>query len=65
MNRHDPIAPTWWKSSYSNAQSSCVEVSDSHPGVVPVRDSKTPDTPGPNFPTSTWETFVADVKHRR
>ncbi|WP_460444246.1 DUF397 domain-containing protein [Amycolatopsis magusensis] len=30
----------WWKSSYSSGAGGCVEVNDSVPGFVGVRDSK-------------------------
>ncbi|MFB7556659.1 DUF397 domain-containing protein [Streptomyces brevispora] len=36
----------------------CVEVSDSFPALVPVRDSKTPDGPALVFGPSAWSAFV-------
>lgn len=36
----------WRRSSYSNTNGGeCVEITDDFPGVVPVRDSKTPTAP--------------------
>ncbi|MGK4582699.1 DUF397 domain-containing protein [Kitasatospora sp. HPMI-4] len=52
----------WRKSSFSGAQSNCVEVADGVPGVVPVRDSKDPHGPALVFPADAWSAFVAGVK---
>lgn len=53
----------WRKSSYSDGQGgSCVEVSDTYPGIVPVRDSKDPDGPALIFPAESWAYFVAAIK---
>jgi hypothetical protein len=55
----------WRKSSYSgNEGGSCVEVVDSHPTAVPVRDSKDPHGPALLFPAAAWSAFIADVKAR-
>ncbi|MEU6088983.1 DUF397 domain-containing protein [Streptomyces sp. NPDC047085] len=54
----------WRKSSYSNGSGGdCVEVSDTHPGVIPVRDSKRPDD-GPVllFRHLAWSTFLGSLK---
>ncbi len=53
---------TWRKSSYSGAQSDCVEVADGCPGLLPVRDSKNPDGPALLFPADSWQTFVTAVR---
>ncbi|WP_167500986.1 DUF397 domain-containing protein [Streptomyces malaysiensis] len=54
---------SWHKSSYSsNGGGECVEVADSLPGIVPVRDSKNPDGPVLIFPNSSWSTFIAGLK---
>ncbi|WP_327429241.1 DUF397 domain-containing protein [Streptomyces sp. NBC_01236] len=67
MTEHSiPDASTlsgWRKSSYSGSdQGSCLEVLESYPSGVPVRDSKAPDGPAMIFPASTWTSFVRAVK---
>ncbi|MFB7476372.1 DUF397 domain-containing protein [Kitasatospora sp. NPDC056184] len=53
---------TWRKSSYTAQAGQCVEVSDSIPGAVPVRDSKDPSGPVLVFPTDAWRAFVGAVR---
>ena len=56
-------AARWRKSSYSNGDGgNCVEVRDDLPGLVPVRDSKTPAGPALVFPASAWAPFVGALK---
>lgn len=63
MSRYDLATAQWRKSSYSSgASDNCLEVSDSHPGIVPVRDSKTPG-PALVFPAAGWASFVDAVKN--
>ncbi|OIJ87704.1 DUF397 domain-containing protein [Streptomyces sp. MUSC 14] len=60
----DLSTAVWRKSSYSNGSGGeCVEVSDAHPGVVPVRDSKKAQG-GPVllFPPLAWHAFVGSLK---
>ncbi|MFF3353474.1 DUF397 domain-containing protein [Streptomyces sp. NPDC002917] len=57
---YDLSTSTWHKSSYSGGN--CLEVADSHPGIIPVRDSKAPDGPALVFRTAAWPSFVADLK---
>ncbi|WP_316528462.1 DUF397 domain-containing protein [Kitasatospora brasiliensis] len=52
----------WFKSSYSSNGGQCVEVSDSLPGVVPVRDSKDPEGPALTFPADAWSSFVFGIR---
>ncbi|MFE6869150.1 DUF397 domain-containing protein [Kitasatospora sp. NPDC057692] len=52
----------WRKSSYSGAQSECVEVALDTAEVVPVRDSKDPGGPALVFQADAWASFVAGVK---
>ncbi|MFF2185274.1 DUF397 domain-containing protein, partial [Streptomyces sp. NPDC058155] len=44
--RPDLSTAQWRKSSYSNSDGGdCIEIAPGHPGIVPVRDSKTPTGP--------------------
>ncbi|KJS54876.1 hypothetical protein VM98_16365 [Streptomyces rubellomurinus subsp. indigoferus] len=52
----------WFKSSYSSNGGQCIEVSNSMPGLVPVRDSKDPEGPALAFPADAWHSFVAAVR---
>ncbi|MFE6935980.1 DUF397 domain-containing protein [Streptomyces sp. NPDC057699] len=55
---------TWRKSSYSDGgDNNCLEVADGHPGLVPVRDSKTPTGPTLIVTAPAWTAFVAHVAH--
>ncbi|MET7617032.1 DUF397 domain-containing protein [Streptomyces sp. NPDC005408] len=59
---YDLSAATWRKSSYSGSSGGdCLEVSDHHPGIVPVRDSKNPDGPKLVFRAAAWSAFVAGL----
>ncbi|MFI6007982.1 DUF397 domain-containing protein [Streptomyces sp. NPDC051243] len=63
--KHTPdlTAAVWRKSSYSaGGANDCVEVADSYPGVVPVRDSKIPAGHALIFGASSWSAFVQGVK---
>ncbi|GAA0400940.1 DUF397 domain-containing protein [Streptomyces luteireticuli] len=51
----------WFKSSYSNGERECLEVSGGFPDVVPVRDSKAPDRPGLIVTRPAWAAFVARI----
>ncbi|GGX11987.1 DUF397 domain-containing protein [Streptomyces noursei] len=65
-NRIDLSTATWRKSSYSNGDGAdCVEVMDTLPGLVPVRDSKDPHGPALLFPAAGWSAFVGAVKNGR
>ncbi|OEU97000.1 DUF397 domain-containing protein [Streptomyces oceani] len=53
----------WRKSSHSNMNGGeCVEVGEGVPGLVPVRDSKTPHGPTLGFPRAAWISFVTTLK---
>lgn len=55
----DLSTATWRKSSYSDGgDNNCVEVSDTFPALVPVRDSKTPTGPALVFGADAWSAFV-------
>lgn len=54
---------TWRKSTYSGGDGGdCLEVADGLAGIVPVRDSKSPEIPGVVFPAPAWSAFVASLK---
>ncbi|WP_405821654.1 DUF397 domain-containing protein [Streptomyces sp. NBC_00838] len=58
--RPDLSTAQWRKSSYSNSDGGdCVEVADGYPGVIPVRDSKTPTGPVLLLTPAAWSDFVA------
>lgn len=63
MNRTlDLSTAVWRKSSYSDGGgTNCVEVADGVPGIVPVRDSKTPDGPVIVFRAASWTAFLPSV----
>ncbi|SHI17358.1 DUF397 domain-containing protein [Streptomyces sp. 3214.6] len=59
----DLSAAAWRKSSYSDGgANNCVEVADGFPGIVPVRDSKSPTTRPLVFSGPSWSRFVAGVR---
>ncbi|GGW19035.1 DUF397 domain-containing protein [Streptomyces capoamus] len=63
MRAIDPSGVTWRKSTYSNPDGGeCLEVCDSIPAAVPVRDSKTPDAPALLFTAGSWSSFVGALK---
>lgn len=59
----DVTGAMWRTSSYSSANGgNCVEVASNLPGVVAVRDSKSPDGPALVFTPAQWQAFAAGVK---
>ena len=64
MNRILDLDPAAWrKSTYSDGgASNCLEVSDDHPGIVPIRDSKLSHSPILVFAAGPWGAFLAGVK---
>ena len=56
MSRTDLSGARWRKSSYSDGQANCVEVTTA--GLVAVRDSKSPNGPGLTFTPKAWEQFT-------
>ncbi|MFF7413784.1 DUF397 domain-containing protein [Streptomyces lydicus] len=61
-NRLDLNSARWRKSSYSTNGGECIEIADGIPGMVPVRDSKTPEGAALFIPAPVWNTFVTAVK---
>ena len=57
MSRNDNSGARWRKSSYSDGQANCVEVTTV--GLVAVRDSKVPNGPGLTFTPKAWQQFIA------
>ncbi|MGW0837017.1 DUF397 domain-containing protein [Streptomyces prunicolor] len=59
----DLTTAAWRKSSYSDGgANNCVEVADGYPGLVPVRDSKTPTARPLILAAVSWAGFVDGVK---
>ncbi|MFD8465331.1 DUF397 domain-containing protein [Streptomyces cyaneofuscatus] len=59
----DLSTATWRKSSYSDGgDNNCIEVADCYPGLVPVRDSKTPAGPALVIAAPAWTAFIDDVR---
>ncbi|MEV6836387.1 DUF397 domain-containing protein [Streptomyces sp. NPDC051133] len=62
MRDIDLSGVTWRKSSHSNTSGGeCLEVCDSIPAAVPVRDSKSPDGPVLLVARGPWSSFVTAV----
>lgn len=53
---------TWYKSSISGTNGSCVEVAHLPDGTTAVRDSKHPDGPMLTFTPAEWAAFLGGVK---
>ncbi|MET9850126.1 DUF397 domain-containing protein [Streptomyces ossamyceticus] len=63
MNWTPDPTTAWRKSSYSDGGgTNCLEVADGPPGIVPVRDSKTPDARPLILSATSWSRFVEAVK---
>jgi hypothetical protein len=65
INRREEIQmqeTTWVKSSFSAANSNCVEVRAHPDGQVEVRNSRFPDTQLPPFTQAEWDAFVAGAR---
>ncbi|MFF8918804.1 DUF397 domain-containing protein [Streptomyces sp. NPDC015032] len=61
----DLSTAAWRKSSFSDGGgTNCVEVADNYPGLVPVRDSKTPTGPALVITATAWTAFVGFVAGR-
>ena len=63
MSSTDLSGALWRKSSYSNGQANCVEVTTVTGGqtLIAVRDSKAPDGPCLIFTARVWRQFAGGV----
>ncbi|MBT2456595.1 DUF397 domain-containing protein [Streptomyces sp. ISL-86] len=62
---HRPIdlsQAIWRKSTFSGDQGDCLEVTDDHPELIPLRDSKRPHGPVLCFGHAAWRPFIDSVK---
>ena len=57
----DLARAAWRKPRRSQGNGNCVEVADGFPGVMPVRDSKSPHT-NLVLPGTAWHAFVEHLK---
>ncbi|MFE7121979.1 DUF397 domain-containing protein [Streptomyces sp. NPDC057654] len=62
MRKSDLKPRTWCKSTYNNANQSCVEVAEDCPGIIPVHDSKNADEPALVLSADAWAAFISEVK---
>ena len=51
----------WHRSSYSSQSGNCVEVARNLPGLVAVRDSKSPDGAKLMVSQEAWQVFIRGV----
>ena len=58
MTEIDLSRAEWRKSSYSSQSGNCVEVARNLPGLVAVRDSKSPYAPNLLVSPETWRAFL-------
>ncbi|MBB6119003.1 DUF397 domain-containing protein [Nocardiopsis algeriensis] len=57
------LRSSWYKSSYSTAQSNCVEVAESVAGNA-VRDSRHPEFGHLDFPVGEWFGLLVPLKQQ-
>ncbi|MET8981303.1 DUF397 domain-containing protein [Streptomyces sp. NPDC004539] len=63
MRAIDLSSVSWRKSSYSSTTGGeCLEISDSIPSLVPVRDSKDPAQGSLLFGADSWGAFLVGIK---
>jgi hypothetical protein len=62
--RHPDLSQAiWYKSRYSSSTGqNCVEVATNLPGIVAVRDSKTPSGPKLVVSSAQWQAFLLHLK---
>ncbi|AYF76308.1 DUF397 domain-containing protein [Nocardia yunnanensis] len=61
----DQAGTKWFKSTYSEGGSQCVEVAWLDGGQVGVRDSKNPTGPSLMFTPGAWDAFTASIREGR
>ena len=61
MNSGDAATP-WRKSSYSDSQANCVQLTQTHTGKIAIRDSKNPHAGTLTFTTDNWKIFIAKIQ---
>ena len=64
MTEIDLSRAEWHKSSYSSQDGNCVEVARNLPGLVAVRDTKSPDATYLLVSSETWRAFLLTVRGR-
>ena len=62
MTQIDVSRAEWHKSSYSSQDGNCVEVARNLPGLVAIRDSKSPDGPKLLVSPETWQAFLLTLR---
>ena len=62
MTEIDLSRAVWQKSSYSGQSGNCVEVARNLPGLVAVRDSKSPGGPDLLVSPETWRAFLLSLR---
>ena len=62
MTKVDLSRAEWHKSSYSGQNGNCVEVATNLPGLVAVRDSKSPDGAKLMLSSAAWRRFVGALR---
>jgi hypothetical protein len=62
MTEIDLSRAEWRKSSHSSQDGNCVEVARNLPGLVAVRDSKSPDGTKLTVSYEAWLTFLKHVR---
>ena len=65
MTEVDLSCAEWQKSSHSSQSGNCVEVARNLPGLVAVRDSKTPDGAKLVVWPETWRGFIGAIRPER
>ncbi len=62
MTKIDLSRAVWQKSSYSSQSGNCVEVARNLPGLVALRDSKSPNGPNLLVSPETWQAFLLALR---